>query len=114
MRLGERGEDLAVSYLKKSGYRIIERNYRNPFGEIDIIALHSGTIVFVEVKTRKTDEYGMPFEAVNYHKQRKLKNTALMYLKRFKKGVSARFDVVSIFMNNGEEKVRLIKDAFEF
>ncbi len=113
MKLGDEGEEIAMHYLKKRGYKIIERNHKNTFGEVDIIALHKGTLVFIEVKTRRTYEYGMPFEAVNHRKQEKLKKVALMYLKRLKKEVPARFDVVSISFEEGETDIELIPDAFE-
>ena len=112
-KLGDEGEDIAVNYLKKRGYKVIERNHKNTFGEVDIIALHKGTLVFIEVKTRRTDEYGMPFEAVDHRKQEKLKKVALMYLKRLKKQVPARFDVVSISIEDGKPGIELITDAFE-
>ena len=114
MRLGTTGEELAVNFLKKRGYTILERNYRNAFGEIDIVARHRGTLVFVEVKTRMTDDYGKPFEAVDSRKQKKMKTTALMYLKRFRKEVPARFDVVSILLNEESPGIDLIQDAFAF
>ncbi len=113
MKLGDEGEEIAMHYLKKRGYKIIERNHKNTFGEVDIIALHKGTLVFIEVKTRRTYEYGMPFEAVNHRKQEKLKKVALMYLKRLKKEVPARFDVVSISFEEGGTDIELIPDAFE-
>ncbi|MGE5894721.1 MAG: YraN family protein [bacterium] len=113
MRLGQEGEDLAVRHLKKKGYRIIERNYKNPLGEIDIIAYESGSIVFIEVKARSSDEFGMPLEAVHRKKQEKMKQVALIYLKRFKTEVPARFDVVSIYRGRVPTEVEIIKNAFE-
>ena len=113
MHLGKEGEDLAVRHLKKKGYRIIERNYKNPLGEIDIIAYESGSVVFIEVKTRSTDEFGMPVEAVHRKKQEKMKQVALMYLKRFKTEMPARFDVVSVYAGRVEAEVEIIKNAFE-
>ena len=77
---GKKGEDIAAARLRKEGYRIIERNYRCIYGEIDIIAMHSGDIVFVEVKSRKSDEFGSPEEAVGITKQRKISKVALNYL----------------------------------
>jgi putative endonuclease len=62
--LGQEGEDRAARHLAKQGYKILERNYRTPSGEIDLIALHQGTVVFVEVKTRTSDAYGAPELAV--------------------------------------------------
>ena len=77
---GSCGEEYAALYLKKQGYKIVERNYKNKIGEIDIIAKHKKTLVFVEVKTRKTCEFGTPAEAVTYYKKQKIVNTARMYL----------------------------------
>jgi putative endonuclease len=113
MGLGKRGEEFAAKYLKKKGYRIIKQNYRNPLGEIDIIALDKETLAFVEVKTRESIEYGRPFEAITSSKKRKLKNVALLYLKTIKKTPPCRFDVVSIHYRDGNPDCELIKDAFE-
>lgn len=113
MRLGEKGEGLAERFLKKKGYKIIERNFKTRIGEIDLIADDSGTLVFIEVKTRESIAYGKPFEAVNYLKKRKIANVALLYLKRLKEVPPCRFDVVSIYYDNGKPECELIKDAFE-
>jgi putative endonuclease len=113
MRLGEKGEGLAVKFLKKKGYKIIERNYRTPVGEIDIIAIDGETLSFIEVKTRESIAYGLPFEAVNFFKRRKISNVALLYLKKFKKVPPCRFDVVSIHYKEGKPELELIMDAFE-
>jgi putative endonuclease len=111
--LGNKGEDLAARYLRKRGYRILKRNYKAPTGEIDIIAEDSGTVVFVEVKTRTDDQFGRPEEAVNYRKQRKIQSTALYYLSREKGEKRARFDIVSVYMKEKRKEVEHIKDAFE-
>lgn len=113
--LGKKGETIAVNFLKKQGYKIIERNYRSKVGEIDIIAREKGDIVFIEVKTRQSDNFGLPEEAVSYRKQRRLTKIALSYLTHHRlRGVNCRFDVVGILMK--EDKVRnieLVKGAFE-
>ncbi len=112
--LGSKGEDLAVRFLKKIGYKIIARNYKTHVGEIDIIARDGDTIVFIEVKTRTDDSFGYPFEAVNERKRRKLRNLALLYLKKQRKEPQVRFDVLSVFyMSNGKKEIKHIKDAFE-
>lgn len=113
MKLGERGEGLAVRFLKKKGYKIITQNYRTRIGEIDIIAMDEGTLVFVEVKTRESIAYGKPFEAVDYVKKRKIANVALLYLKKLKEIPPCRFDVVSIYYERGAPDCELIRDAFE-
>lgn len=111
--LGKAGEDAAVSYLKRKGYRILERNYRTVFGEVDIIAMDGGVFVFTEVKTRSDGSFGLPFEAVGARKRERMRKVALSYLKRMKKEVPARFDVVSISVEVGRESITHIKDAFD-
>ncbi len=112
--LGNKGEDLAVKFLKGKGYKIVSRNFKSPLGEIDIIAEDRGTLVFVEVKTRTDTSFGLPFEAVNYRKREKLKKIALYYLKnRCKNDLPSRFDVLSIQAGSGENRIEHIIDAFE-
>lgn len=112
--LGIKGENLATKFLKKKGYRIIARNYKTPIGEIDIIAQDGNTIVFVEVKTRADELFGHPFEAVNKRKRKKLKDLALLYLKRQGKEYPLRFDILSIlYRDDGKKEIEHIKDAFE-
>ncbi len=112
--LGTSGEELASHFLKKKGYRIIERNYKTPIGEIDIIAKDRDITVFVEVKTRTDVSFGYPFESVHAKKQHKLKNLALLYMKKKRIESPARFDVLSIILRkNGPSEIEHIKDAFE-
>ena len=111
--LGKDGEDIAAAFLKKKGFRIIEKNYRTVFGEIDIIAQDRGVIVFVEVKTRSDIKFGYPFEAVNPKKRAKIRKVALCYLKKQKNESPARFDVLSITRDRGETRIEHIQDAFE-
>lgn len=113
MKLGEKGEGLAVKFLKKKGYRIVEQNYKTNIGEIDIIAFDGSVLVFIEVKTRESIGFGLPFESVNRRKRRKIINVALSYLKRFEDLPQCRFDVVSIYYENGRAECELIQDAFE-
>jgi putative endonuclease len=113
-RLGRRGEDLAVELLKKKGYKVLERNFKCPLGEMDIIAKEGKTMAFVEVKTRLTSDFGTAKWAIGPRKQRKLSMVALDYLK----GHSlleqpARFDVVAIDLDQGQEKVELFRNAFD-
>lgn len=102
--LGQDGETLACNYLRKKGYKIIARNYRCKIGEIDIIARHKRTLIFCEVKTRNSREFGEPFEAVNKPKQDRLRYLAQSYLQSkyydrdFHKNLDYRFDVVSIIL----------------
>ncbi len=110
--LGREGEDRAAQFLKKQGYKILERNYSTPQGEIDLIALHRGEVVFVEVKTRTNDAYGAPELAVNPRKQQRMVKAALGYIK-YKKlhQVPCRFDVVAISAAT-EKEIDLIENAF--
>lgn len=95
--LGMRGERAAARYLRRQGYRILERGCRSKVGEIDLVALDGDTIVLVEVKTRRSAERGTPAEAVGYVKQRRLTRAALGYLKaRSLLEQRARFDVVAV------------------
>jgi putative endonuclease len=106
---GRIGEDIAVKYLKKHKYQIVERNYSNKLGEIDIIALDGDYLVFVEVKMRETTQFGMPREAVTIYKQRHIIRAAQLYLYQNKlSGVPVRFDIVEILAG----EVTLLKDAF--
>ena len=114
IRTGKQGEELAVAHLQQLGYRILERNYRCPLGEIDIVAREKDTLVFVEVKSRKTEQFGDPELAVGRTKQRKLTLIALYYLARQKDSqLAARFDVVAVKMLRDRTEVQLIRDAFE-
>ena len=112
--LGKRGEDLALRFLKRSGYKIIERNYVCKMGEMDIIAQEKDTLVFVEVKTRTSMDFGPPQLAVNPTKQMQLSKVALNFLKEKKReDVKARFDVVAIVLRPTGEEIELIRDAFD-
>ena len=97
-KLGKYGEDFAAEYLKKNKYKILERNYKNRYGEIDIIASKNKVTVFVEVKTRFSSSYGSPYEAVDFYKRRRITNSAKAYL--VKKGQfysDVRFDVIEVY-----------------
>jgi putative endonuclease len=111
---GDRGEDRAAAFLRKEGYRILERNYRCPLGEMDIIARDGKTIVFIEVKTRSSDRFGSPQAAIGPQKQRRMTAIALCYLKgQGWLGVSARFDVAAVSLGEGGEKITLYRNAFD-
>lgn len=106
---GVKGEDIAAQYLTKHDYKIIERNYKCHFGEIDIIAVNEGFAVFVEVKSRSSDKFGLPREAVSPYKQQRIVGAAKYWLFKTKNtGVPVRFDVVEIL----DGSVTLLKDAF--
>jgi putative endonuclease len=108
---GRLGEDYAASMLEKRGYKVIDRNFRNKFGEIDIIALDADTLVFVEVKTRNGKKHGNPYEAVGPTKLKKIKNMGSLY-KRQNENLPNRMrvDVVSLITEgNRVVEERLIK-----
>lgn len=93
---GAMGEILAARFLRDKGYGILSSNYRCRFGEIDIIASDKRYLVFVEVKTRREDSRYLPREAVTSTKQRKLLQTAAMYMSRFPTNLQPRFDVIEV------------------
>lgn len=112
--IGTKGETRALRFLQGKGYRIIARNYRCVFGEIDIIATHGETIAFIEVKSRTSDRFGRPEEAVVTRKQKKISQTAQHYLAANNlEDRTARFDVVAIHFSPDGETVELIQDAFD-
>ena len=116
IQLGRIGENAAVAFLERHGFNILQRNFRNKLGEIDIIARDGDTICFIEVKSRKTDAFGSPFESVTRAKQRKIIHVALSYLKsRGRCEANVRFDVISVILGDEEEcpRVEIIKNAFE-
>ena len=112
--LGQEGERIAEIYLRRKGYRVVERNYRCPVGELDLILLDRRVVVFVEVKTRSDDRFGAPLESVGPRKQKKMIKTALFFLTRHRlHNRDARFDVVGISYQGGEPMVEHIQNAFE-
>ena len=112
--LGKKGEELAIARLRALKYKIVERNYKCPLGEIDIIAREKDTLVFVEVKTRATRDFGGPAAAVNERKQRQLSKVALAYLNQKKlQNVPARFDVVAVELIPPTPQIEVIRNAFE-
>jgi len=111
--LGPQGENIAVNYLQTKGFRIMQRNYKTPLGEADIVARDRDLVVFVEVKTRSSSLFGEPFEAVNERKRNKLKKIAMYYQKQQGKESAVRFDVVSIKQRADGYEVNHIIDAFQ-
>lgn len=109
-QLGDQGEALAVAYLQKGGYSILETNYRDRFGEIDIIAKQGEYIVFIEVKYRSNMKTGRPAEAVHFYKQKKICHVAKSYARKKKLFQHPiRFDIVELV----GERVHIIPFAFE-
>ena len=112
--LGAAGESAAARHLEKCGYRIVEANVRCRFGEIDLVAIDAGVIVFVEVKSNRGSRFGAPEEMVTPAKQRRLTRLAAWYLQRRGwLGRAARFDVVAVdWSGEGAARVRHFRDAF--
>ncbi len=115
--LGNRGEETAAAYLEQKGYAILERQYRTPVGEIDLIAREGKTLVFVEVKTRRSARYGQPSAAVGWEKQRRIIRGAMWYMmnrQRQREAPLCRFDVVEVYATpDNAWKVRHLENAFE-
>jgi len=109
--IGKSAEDKAADYLIKQGFNIIDRNFSAKTGEIDLIALNNLTLVFVEVKFRKSAQFGQPYETVTRNKQQKIIRTAQTYLQKHKKHANkaCRFDIISILNND----ITWLKHAFE-
>jgi len=114
LEFGKQAEGAAVKFLKDQGYKVIRRNYKTKFSEIDIIAENKGVICFVEVKARHSRLFGEPAEAVCAAKQRQISKAAIYYLKENNSlERPARFDVISLLYIKDPPEIDLIKDAFE-
>ncbi|MGA2151235.1 MAG: YraN family protein [Geobacteraceae bacterium] len=113
--IGARGEEIACAYLKGQKFTIVERNFRCKGGELDIIAREGKTLVFVEVKARRTLSFGPPQMAVTSFKQRQISKAALIWLARKKQfGANARFDVVAILLpDHAVPVIDHIRNAFD-
>lgn len=107
-KLGKKGERAARSYLKRGGWKIIARNYENPFGEVDIIAKKGDTLAFIEVKTRLTDSFGSPSEAVTPQRQQRYIRAANYFFVNAEPDCTVRFDVIEVF----GDKINHIENAF--
>jgi putative endonuclease len=113
-RIGEQGEERACRFLRRHGYRILERNYRCPFGELDIVAVKGKTLVFCEVKARSSGERDMALAAVDGRRQRRMAKAASHYVQS--RGDSrrlCRFDVIALLKEGPRWTIEHIKDAFE-
>lgn len=105
---GKDGEEKACNYLKSKKYKILEKNYRCLYGEIDIIAKYNNTLVIIEVKYRKSAKFGKGYEAVNYTKQQKIIKTLQYYIDEKNVKMPVRFDVISI----DDNEITHIENAF--
>jgi putative endonuclease len=115
LRLGTRGENLACRYLRRSGYKILYRNFRGRTGgEIDIVCRERDTLVFVEVKTRTREDFGRPFDAVDRTKQKRISRGGLAWLRLLDDpDILFRFDVVEVIIAEGTQpRFELLRNAF--
>lgn len=113
MTRGEWGEAQAAAVLLQKGYRVVARNFRTRFGELDIIAEKDGFLVFVEVKARKNDRFAKAREAVDARKQEKLRIAAELWLQEHPTALQPRFDVVEVYGGPGSKaKIFQIENAF--
>lgn len=111
-KLGEKGEIIAVNYLKSKGYIVHHTNWRMGHLEMDIIAEDGEELVFVEVKTRSSDEYGAPEESIDSKKEKDLITAGGVYLESLSLELAARFDVISIILAVDNNKLTHFEDAF--
>jgi putative endonuclease len=114
LELGRAGEDAALRWYEQRGYELVARNWRCRLGELDLVLAGGGVLVFCEVKCRRGSAFGMPYEAVNHMKQRKLRALAEAFLASRRAPVDAvRFDVASVAVDrDGRHHVHLFEDAF--
>ncbi|MFD1293030.1 YraN family protein [Lutibacter holmesii] len=110
--LGEQGEQLAVEFLQKKGYQILDRNWRYKKAEVDIIAQKGAVLVIVEVKTRSSNYFGNPQDFINQKKVQLLVEAANEYVISKDLNVEVRFDIVSILKNKQAFNIEHLKDAF--
>lgn len=109
--IGDFGEEITSKYLEKNGYRILDRNYSKPFGEIDIIAIKGDMISFVEVKTRKSDDFAYAAEAVDFYKQERIKRASQAFLMERKlTNFLISFDISEVYLDT--RKINYIENAF--
>lgn len=115
--VGAWGETQAAKYLKKQGYKLLERNYSCRFGEIDLIVADRSYLVFVEVKLRKSDRFARAAEFVDWRKQSRLRAAAELWLSLHETELQPRFDVVEIYAPQGEDtrkpEINHLEDAFQ-
>ena len=114
IRLGREGEKIAAQHLRGCGYKILRKNFRAPHGgEVDLVCRHGNELVFVEVKTRSTEEFGRPFAAVDQKKRRLITRGAMKWLRMLDMpDITFRFDVVEVLTAPPGE-VRIIENAFQ-
>lgn len=110
---GELGERIAERWLRRAGWRVLQRRFRSGHRDIDLVVERDGTVVFVEVKARRGDRFGQPIEAVNWRKQRELARSAHVWISRHGRSDECyRFDVVGVLVDGERVRVRHVADAF--
>jgi putative endonuclease len=111
--LGRRGERAAEKHLRRNGYRIVARNFRAAGAEIDLVAIDGDTLVFVEVKTRRSRVAGAPEEAVDERKQKRMRRAAEVFARRYRADeFEMRFDIVAIDASGKRLEIELLRNAF--
>ena len=111
--LGRRGERAAEKYLRRNGYRIVARNFRAAGAEIDLVAMDGETLVFVEVKTRRSRDAGAPEEAVDERKQKQIRRAAELFAMRYREDeIEMRFDIVAVDASGERLEIELLRNAF--
>ncbi len=110
--LGKRGEQLARNFLEKTGYKILSTNWRHQKDELDIVAIDGEQLVIVEVKTRSTDYFGDPSEAVGPAKEQFMIRAAEAYLETKHLDIEVRYDIISVILTGGNHRINHIIDAF--
>jgi putative endonuclease len=111
---GKIGEDMAVKFLSRKGYKILKRNYRYGHGEIDIIAMDKDVLIFVEVRVKFSDKFGSPEDSVTIKKREQLKKIASAFIQMNEVNFSeCRFDVIGITFKDGKFNINHIENAFQ-
>ena len=111
---GELGEKIAERWLRRRGWRVIQRRFRNGHRDIDLVVERDGTVAFVEVKARKGAEFGGPVQAVNFRKRRQLERSAMVWIDRHgREAESYRFDVIGVLVDGAAVRVCHVENAFD-
>jgi putative endonuclease len=110
---GELGERIAERWLRRRGWRVVQRRFRSGHRDIDLVVERDGTVAFVEVKARKGAEFGGPVQAVNYRKRKELERSAMVWIDRHgRQEESYRFDVVGVLLDGAEVRICHVENAF--
>jgi putative endonuclease len=110
---GELGERIAEKWLRRRGWKVVQRRFRSGHRDIDLVVERDGTVAFVEVKARKGAEFGGPVQAVNHRKRKQLERSAMVWIDRHgREAESYRFDVVGVLLNGAEVRICHVENAF--